>query len=146
MHKPGLNGARTLVVVARILVKEGGEDRMSQKVTGAPVDKLCSITFAVSRATLPIPSISVRCLLHAGSEANSDQGNRIECASCSEGEFLFRSERGGVMNVARIEVWDDADQTLLLFRFDLLSGDQICGRTVTSMFAVATDNETSGTS
>ena len=94
-------------------MKQGGENRMSQKVTAAPVDKLCSITFAVPRGTLPIPSIGIRRLLHAGTEADSDQGNRIECASCSEGEFLSRSERGGVMNVARIEVWDDADQTLL---------------------------------
>src|SRR5215472_14729187 len=100
---------------------------MRQEVTAASVNKLCSITFGVSRGTLPVPRIGVRPLLYGGSEANSDQGNRIECASCSEGEFLSGSERGGVMNVARIEVWDDADQTLLLFRFDLLSGDQICG-------------------
>src|SRR5262249_35732010 len=127
MQKAGLNRARSLVVVARILVKERGEDRMGQEVAAASVDKLCGITFAVSRGALPIPRIGVRRLLHAGSEADSDQRNRIECASCGEGEFLLRSKWGGVMNVARIEVWDDANQTLLLFRFYLPSGDQIGG-------------------
>jgi hypothetical protein len=50
---------------------------------------------------LPVPGIGVRRLLHAGSDADSDQRNRIECTSCGEGEFLLRSERGDVMNVAR---------------------------------------------
>jgi hypothetical protein len=100
---------------------------MSEEITGASVDKLRRITFAVSCGTLPVPSIGVIRLLEAGREGDADQGNRIESASCSEREFLLRSERGGVINVACIEVWDDADQTLLLLSFYLLSGDQIGG-------------------
>ncbi len=60
-------------------------------------------------------------------EADADHGNRVECAPCSEPEFLFRSKRGGVINVARIEVWDDAHQTLLLCSSYLLGGDQFGG-------------------
>ena len=112
MHEAGLDRAGALVEVARILVKERGEHRTSEEITGAPVDKLCGKTFAVSSGPLPIPGIGVIRLLDAGSEGNADQGNRIECAPCSEREFLLRSERGGVINVACIEVWDDADQTL----------------------------------
>ena len=84
MRKAGLNGAGALVVVARILVKERGEDRMSQEVTAAPVDKLCRKTFAVSRDTLPVSGIGVSRLLDACSEANADHRNRIERATCSE--------------------------------------------------------------
>ena len=87
---------------------------MSQEVTAASIGKLCSKTFAVSRGTLPVPGIGVCGLLDAGTESDAEHGNRIECAADCEQEFLFRSERGGVKNVACIEVWDDADQTLLL--------------------------------
>jgi hypothetical protein len=125
VDEAGLERAGALVVVARVLVKERGEHRMSEEITGASVDKLCSKTFAVSRGALSVSGIGVMRLLEASREANSDHGNRIEGASCSEREFLFRSERGGVINVACIEVWDDADQTLLLFRFYLFSGDQV---------------------
>src|SRR4029077_10006712 len=100
----------------------------SEEITGASVDKLCGKTFAVSRGALSVPGIGVIRLLESGREGNSDHGNWIECASCSEREFLFRSEWGGVINVACIEVWDDAHQTLLLFRSYLFSGDQV-GRT-----------------
>jgi hypothetical protein len=72
MHEAGLNGARTLVVVARILVQERGEHRMSQEVTAASIDKFSSKTLAVSRGALPVPGIGVPRLLKAGSEANSD--------------------------------------------------------------------------
>jgi hypothetical protein len=51
-------------------------------------------------------------MFDAGTEADADEGNGIESAPCSEREFLFPSERGGVKNIACIEVWDDADQTL----------------------------------
>ena len=59
MYEPRLNGAGALVVVARILVKESGEDRMSQEVTAASVDKLCRKTFAVSCGTLPVPGLRI---------------------------------------------------------------------------------------
>ena len=127
MHNAGFNGTGTLVVVARILVKERGEDGMSQQVTAASVDKPCSKTFAISCGTLPVPSIGIRRLLDAGTEADADEDNGIERAACSEREFLFPSEWGGVINVACIEVWDYADQTLLLFRSYLLRGDQLGG-------------------
>lgn len=60
MHEAGLDRAGALVEVARILVKERGEDRTSEEITGAPVDKLCGTTFAVSSGPLPIPGIGVR--------------------------------------------------------------------------------------
>ena len=59
MYEPRPNGAGALVVVARILVKESGEDRMSQEVTAASVDKLCRKTFAVSCGTLPVPGLRI---------------------------------------------------------------------------------------
>jgi hypothetical protein len=49
MHNAGLDGPRALVVVAGILVKKSGKDRVSQEVTAASVSELCSKTFAVSR-------------------------------------------------------------------------------------------------
>ena len=70
MHQAGLKRAGALVVVARILVKERGKHRVSQEVTGASIDKLCSKTFAVSRGTLPVPGIGIIRLLEAGSEAD----------------------------------------------------------------------------
>ena len=71
MHKAGLKGSGALVVVARILVKDRGEHRMSQEVTAASVDKLCSVTFAVARGTLSISGIGVIRLLDASSEADA---------------------------------------------------------------------------
>src|SRR4029077_11111648 len=123
MHEARLDGAGALVVVARILVKECGEGGVRQEVAGASVEKRCSITFAISRSTLPVPGKGVLRLFDGGTEADADVDNGIESAACSQREFLFPIERGGVMNVACIEVWDDADQTLLLFSPDLLSGD-----------------------
>jgi hypothetical protein len=73
---------------------------MSEEITAASVDKLCSVTFAVARGTLSISGIGVIRLLDASSEADADHGSRIECAPCSEREFLLPSERGGVINVA----------------------------------------------
>jgi hypothetical protein len=67
---------------------------MTEEITGASVDKLRCITFAVSHRALPVPGIGVIRLLDAGSESDADQGNRIECAPCSEREFLLRSELG----------------------------------------------------
>src|SRR5882762_3792207 len=127
MHEAGLKGAGTLVVVARILVKERGEDGVRQEVTGASVEKRCSIPFAISRSTLPVPGIGVRRLFDGGTQADADVDNGIESAPCSQREFLFPIERGGITNVAGIEVWDNADQTLLLFSPDLLGRDQIGG-------------------
>jgi hypothetical protein len=43
--------------------------------------------------------------------------------TCSSGN----ANEGIVMNVAYIEVRDDAEQTLLLFRLDLFSRDHISG-------------------
>src|SRR5580658_1528806 len=100
---------------------------MSQEVTAASVGKLCGVTFAISRGTLPVPGVVVLRLLDAGTEAYADEGNWIETVPCSEREFLFPSERGGVINVACIEVRDDADQALLLFSPYLPSGDQLGG-------------------
>jgi hypothetical protein len=77
--------------------------------------------FAVSRDSLPIPGIRVRRLLKSGSQAHADHGHRIECAPCSERELLFGSERGSVINKTGIEVWEEADQTLLFFHSYLLS-------------------------
>jgi hypothetical protein len=98
-----------------------------------------STNFAAKRllypaAPCPYPKGVIR-LFDAGSEGNADQGNRIECASCSEREFLLRSERGSVINVACVEVWDDADQTLLFLSFYLLSGDQIGGTADSTLMA-----------
>src|SRR5260370_41140058 len=121
MQEARLKGAGPLVVVARILVKKRGEERIRQEVAAAPVDKRCRVTFAISRSTLPVPGISVRRLFDAGTEADAQVDNGIESAPCSQRAFLFPIERGGVVNVACIEVWDHADQTLLLFRPDLLS-------------------------
>ena len=77
MHKAGLNRAGALIVIARILMEERGEHRMSQEVTAASVDKLCSKTFAVSRGTLPVPGVGVIRLRDAGSDADADQRNRL---------------------------------------------------------------------
>src|SRR5260370_38443719 len=127
MHQAGIKRAGALVVVARILVKERGEHRVSEEVTGASVDKLCRKTFAVSRGTLPVPGIGIIRLLEAGSESDSNHRNRIECAACSEREFLFPGECRSIINVARIEIWEDADQALLLCGPYLLRGDQVGG-------------------
>ncbi|HEY6263577.1 MAG TPA: hypothetical protein VIW93_02135 [Candidatus Acidoferrum sp.] len=108
-------------------MKERREYRISQEVAAASVGELCSKTFAVSRGTLPVPGIGVIRLLDAGSEAGAENGNWIECAPCSERKFLFPSEWGGVINVACIEVWDEADKTLFLFSSYLFSGNQVCG-------------------
>ena len=91
MHEAGLKGAGALVVVARILVKERGEDRMSQEVTAASVDKPCRITFAVSRGTLPVTGIGVRRLLDAGSRGRrrSRQLDRNVPRAASE-NFCFQ--------------------------------------------------------
>lgn len=48
-------------------------------------------------------------------------------APCSEREFLLRGQRRGVINVTCIKVWEEADQTLLFFRPDLLGGDKLVG-------------------
>ena len=83
MHEARLKGAGALVVVARILAKERGEERIRQEVTDASVSKRCRITFAISRGTLPVPGIGVRRLLDGGTEADADVDNGIESASCS---------------------------------------------------------------
>src|SRR5258707_15238787 len=127
MPEARLKGAGALVVVARILVKEHGEERIRQEVTDASVGKRCGITFAISRGTLPVLGIGVRRLLDARTDADADVDNGIESAPCSQREFLFPIERGGIINVACKEVWDDADQTLLLFSPYLLSDDQVGG-------------------
>ena len=146
MHNSRLDGPRALVVVAGILVKKSGKDRVSQEVTAASVGELCSKTFAVSRGALSVSGVSVRPLLDASSYADAKHGNRIEGAPGSEREFLFRGKWRSVMNVAGVEVWEETDQTLLLFRFICSAAIISVGRTVTSMFAVAIDSETSGTS
>jgi hypothetical protein len=59
-------------------MEERGEDSMAQEITGASITKLCGKTFAIARGTLAVTCIGVIRLLDAGSEAHSDQGNRIE--------------------------------------------------------------------
>ena len=56
MHEAGLGGAGTLVEVARILVKERGEHRMSEEITGASVDKLCGKRLLYPAAPCPYPA------------------------------------------------------------------------------------------
>src|SRR5580704_3933069 len=124
MHQAGLNGAGALVVVARVLMKERGEDRVSEEVAVASVGKLCAKAFGVSLSTLPVRGICVHCLLDSGADAYTHHGNGIECAACCHRKFLFHSERSSVMDVAGIEIWDDADQTLFLRSFNLLSSDK----------------------
>src|ERR1700693_3273492 len=108
MHDPGLKSARALIVVARILVKERGEDRMSQQVTAPSVHKFCGITLGVSRRALAISCKRIVGLFDAGCKADADNCNRIECAPYRKRELLFPGEWGCVINVACIKVRHDA--------------------------------------
>src|SRR5260370_42276572 len=83
MQEARLKGAGALVVVAGILAKERGEERIRQEVAAAPVDKRCRITLAISRSTLPEPGIGVGRLFDAGTEADAEVDNGIESAPCS---------------------------------------------------------------
>jgi hypothetical protein len=83
MHEARFKGAGALVVVARILAKERGEERICQEVTDASVGKRCSITLAISRSTLPVPGIGVGRLFDPGTDADADVDNGIESAPCS---------------------------------------------------------------
>src|SRR5260370_12470513 len=82
MHEARLKGAGAPIVVARILVKQRGEERIRQEVAAAPVDKRCRITLAISRSTLPEPGLGVRRLFDAGAEAAADADNGTATAPC----------------------------------------------------------------
>src|SRR4030081_1094103 len=100
---------------------------MAEVVTCTPIAKPCSPTLAVSRSTLPVAGIAVVRLLNACCRANAHERGPIEGIVCGKGELLFRGKRSCVVNVAYIEVWDNPEQALLLFRLDLLSGDHLSG-------------------
>jgi hypothetical protein len=127
VREAGLDGAGALVVVARVLVEKRGKDGVSEEVAGAPVDKFSGKTFAVARGALSVAGIGVCGLLDAGGDGDAEHGHRIECAARGEREFLFRGERGGVIDVAGIEIWEETDETLLFFGPDLLGGDEFGG-------------------
>jgi hypothetical protein len=84
MQQPRLNGAGALIVVARILVKQRGEDRVSQKIAAPPVRKFCRKTFAVSCRALPVSGKGVVRLLDARSDAHTEHSHWIERAACRE--------------------------------------------------------------
>src|ERR1700722_1796971 len=100
---------------------------MREVVAAASVYKLCGETFAVSSGTLAVPGERVIRLLDASSHAAAEHRHRIECGMCGEREFLFRSQRGGVVNITCIEIWQHATDALLFLRSYLLSSDQIPG-------------------
>src|SRR6266478_4499270 len=56
---------------------------LREEVAGASVEKRCSITFAISRSTLPVLGIGVGRLFDAGTESDADVDNGIESAPCS---------------------------------------------------------------
>src|ERR1700722_3585715 len=122
-----LDRAGALVVMARILMQQRGEDRMSQIVAASSVRELCRKALAVSRGALPVWGKRVVRLLDACRDPHANHRNWIECTARSERKFLLPGERRGVIYVAGIKVRQDTDQTQLFFRSYLFSGDHVRG-------------------
>src|SRR6202161_691150 len=105
MQQARLHRAGTLIVVARILVQQRREDRVSQIIAAPSVRKLCRKALAVALRSLPVPGEGVVRLLDAGGEAYAKHRHGIECAARGERKFLFPGHWGGVRPTGCIEIW-----------------------------------------
>src|SRR5258705_9920053 len=127
MNEPRLIRPCSLVEIARVLMKERRKDCMAQIIARAPIPELCRPTFAIPCGALAVTGKRVIRLFNACRRADTNPRGPIKCVVRSKGELLFRSKGSRVLGVTHIEVRDDAEQTLLLFRLDLFSSDHFRG-------------------
>lgn len=116
-------GASPLVEVSRILFEDCRENDAPEQRAARKVGVRSAVSLAVALCALTISGELVDRLLDSRGGANQDECYRIDGVSKGKLEFLPRIERRGVLDIADIEIGNDAEDALLLFGFDLALRD-----------------------
>src|SRR5581483_23933 len=105
--RPGGAG-RTLVKIARVLVKRRWEYCPTEKVAASSVSKKSAPSFTVAGRTLSESRKAVSRLLDSGADADTNKGRRVDNIPQLHGKLLLRIEWSSIPDVADIKVGDDA--------------------------------------
>src|ERR1700677_1765024 len=117
------NASRAFVEIARILMKDGGEDCAANEHAVEAVGVGGTETFCEALRTLAVAGEFILTLLESCDDCSACEGDWVERHSEGEPVFLAGGERDRILVVADVEVGDHAQNALFLFGMQLLFGD-----------------------
>src|SRR5208283_944807 len=120
VQNPRSGTTASLVEISGILFEEGRQYGASDERTGNDVTVRCTKALCIPFCALPVCSELVRRLVNSGQEGNSHKGEGIDYRPKGKLELLPGRKRSRIGDVGDVEIWNEAEHTLLLLLLKLL--------------------------